>query len=491
MSWWRLAGATAAAAAIAGAGAALTDATEEQSSVAPLRLSDFQEVPCDGSLVASLRDQGKAVTCGFLEVPESDISALKVKLAIIRIRPQRTTQAPLLLLAGGPGDSFVVGAERRLDYLLPLGKERELLLVDQRGTGKSLPFLACRSKMREREDLERCYEGWSIDLDPQAYSTAQNVTDIEAVLNTFEIPFISLMGVSYGTRLALQFTDAYPQRVQSLILDSPMPVTEDLLAQVGSNAQSALDDVFVACSLQKKCGARFSAGMPELLQLVTRLNENPDHEGHSGRSFIQDLTQMMYSPGVLPLVPLIVDEALEGRFGLFDELLDGFSGHTFAFGAHLSVQCSEQFSKTSRQKIEEGDLNVAPELREALSAISYAEYCDVWKVEPTENKRETESSVPTLILSGLFDPITPPAYARLIAETLSKSRVETFVDLAHGVAFSKCGTSTVNHFLSREDLSQAPTRSSCNTETSALNFRMAVPRDTEIKAVVAELRNRL
>lgn len=462
--------------------------------------STFQELPtwrlveCPRALIGSLKTQApnRWVECGRLRTPESRGAWRKIELEVVRVRSfVRSNLAPLLLLPGGPGDAFIPALPDRLKYILPFSRDRELLFVDPRGTGGSAPRLDCPEQMRNREGLSRCFHKFHADLDPGAFSTAEQVSDLLALFNELKILRVAIYGVSYGSLVAVRFAQVHPLRVEGLILDSPIPAHVDLLSSVGKNAQTALKALLDSCVSQGECADPSALNLNELAATVKRLEDGSHSMTPLGRDFIRGISALMFSPTALAFLPHLITEARQGRFDDYERMVAGFGKSNLAFGVHLSVQCGEFLPLSSQKSIATSDQEVLQPLRTALSARQYLDFCREWKVPPASRSVLPPPTQPTLILSGRFDHLTPPSYAMAVASRLQDATLIIQENVGHGVAFGPCGAALVEAFLSEGSSGVNPSAGSCREMTPKVSFQNRRPTSTELDQMAEELRHRL
>jgi pimeloyl-ACP methyl ester carboxylesterase len=451
-------------------------------------------VDCERPLIRALAKNApnRRAECGRLRVLESDASSRVLELQVVRLHPlPAATRVPLVLLPGGPGDAFIPGLSQRLPYILPLSKDRELIVMDPRGTGASLPRLDCPDTMRDRKGLARCFAGFQADLDPGAFSTERQLSDLLALLGELKVSKVAIYGVSYGTLVAYRFASTHPSRVDRLILDSPVPEGVDLLAGVGKNAQAALEVLLRACSNQAACSNDEWLDLSRLGELVARLDAPPHSAAPTGRSFLRGITSLMLSPTAMRFLPHVISEASRGKFQSYWQLMAAFGDSTLAFGVHLSVQCGEVYPLSSPESLWAADQDVLVPLRGALSARPYFDFCEEWKIPPVKVIESSRVALPALILSGRFDHLTPHSYAQMVAERLPQSELIVQRNIGHGVAFSACGAQAVSVFLSGASSVRELLDPPCDSDIEEIGLEGRDPTVRELEAIERELRYRL
>lgn len=426
----------------------------------PEPLDDFEEQRCETKI------SGYATQCGWVTVPESPGSPRTVELFVLRVFSDAPAPEadPIVYLDGGPGSpgtSTVVGMFESFE---PLLDNRDLVAIDQRGTGRSTPSLACTeieevtTRAQVALGLGQCFERLSAEVDLGSYDTAHAARDVDAVRRALGYESWNLYGISYGTRLGLTVLRDHPEGVRAAVLDSVVPLEVDLLSSVAPNGHAALERVFSACVDDVDCGDAHPGGMPQLLSLVARLDAQPldvktkgGTHPLTGEELTELLFTLMYAPEGVAVLPALVDMVDEGdgaRLGpLVDAMFDSGSGDML--GPHVAVQCAEEAPFTTPEAMESALASVPPELHVGLGAAYYFDYCDAFRV-PSADAVENEpvvSDVPTLLVAGGFDPITPPAYAELVHGSLEGSTFVTLQGGSHGSSAMDCAPSFVSAFF--------------------------------------------
>lgn len=441
----------------------------------PSALPRFVQAPCPFTPALDLLNV-RSVSCGHVIVPEDHArpSGPSIRLAVAVFHPPeiRPGAPPLIWLEGGPG-----GAS--LDSLGPLItgslaramlSGRDLVLFDQRGTGHSLPSLACPEVVRAK------YELWAQRLDPEAetaaanrarqecrdrlvragvnlsaYTSAQNAADVNAIRLALGYETVMLYGASYGARLALTVMRDFPEILRGVVLDSAVPPQADLYAELPASAQRAFDTLFAGCAADPGCDAAYPNLDRVFTETVARLDAEPPtvqlrrtRTGETynlvltGARFTRALFQALYSTAAIPLLPRAIAAARAGDYEPFvaavrDLLLyDGVS-----WGMYYSVQCAEEVPFTTRATVAAAARTVRPEIVRALGGEGIFTTCTVWDVRqaPAIENAPVQSSLPTLVLAGQYDPVTPPAWGHLVASTLPNSTFIEFPGVGHGAAF--------------------------------------------------------
>ena len=408
--------------------------------------------------------------CATLEVAEDHAvpegRQIALRIAVLPAIRRDQQPDPLVLLAGGPGQASTEAFLNLLPFLGRVRRERDLVLIDQRGTGR-LSTLACDAGVveLEPEDFERalkgCLEQIESSADPSRYTTAASVRDLDLVLGRLGYAAVNLYGVSYGTRLAQLYTRHHPERVRSQVLDGVVPLDLVLGQSNGPDAQRALDLLFARCAADARCRAELPDLGPRLEALLEELERQPvtvsvshprtgePEELELNRSVAaQILRFLIYSPETAAIVPLLVDRAASGDPSRFAAqwlmVADGLTSINPAMS--MSVSCSEDAPFFDPQVAQPGFL------RDDVSS-QLARVCEIWPHTPVPaaEKQPLESAVPTLLLSGENDPVTPPAYGEQLLATLENGRHIVVPGMGHNVLSRGCVERLMADFIAAAD----------------------------------------
>jgi len=417
---------------------------------------------------------GQTAECGYVSVPEDrDMATGKtLKLAVARFKSARSTPEPdpIVYLEGGPGGSALrSGIEQFNQVYAPLLENRDLILFDQRGTGYSQPALDCpeykdwvfsvldqdlsveESERRGNAVLLECRSRLvSQGVNLAAFDSAENAADLDAVRQALGIEQWNLYGISYGTRLALTLMRDFPQGIRSVVIDSVVPLQVDLYTSIPGNAARAMETFFGACASNAGCDRDFPHLEQTFFDLVDRLNEQPAtfpitlESGEkrdlllNGDGMLGAMFQYLYITTILPFLPRLIANASDGNYALMGylqgQLLSQYDDTSY--GMHFSVQCDEEVPFESAAQLDAA-IEQYPEYA-SLAGKSIFDLCEAWQAgtsEPVEDQ-PVSSSLPTLVLAGQMDPITPPEWAQLSAQTLSQSFYFEFPNAGHGASLT-------------------------------------------------------
>ncbi|MCP3139747.1 alpha/beta hydrolase [Pyxidicoccus xibeiensis] len=411
--------------------------------------------------------------CGTYEVFEDRAAKtgrkLPLRVVVVPALAAQPAADPLVLLAGGPGQ-----AASRVQVLMALERirrKRDIVLVDQRGTGDSNPleceFQSLEAGLAERfadtspvAQLHKCREGWAADV--RQYTTPIAMDDLDEVRAALGYEKINLWGVSYGTRAALVYMRQHPERVRTAILDGVAPMSLYLPLNAPRDGQAALDSLLAHCAKDATCAKAYPDLRPRTEALLAKLEAAParitvPHPRTgvpealvlSRRAFLAELFSHLYSPEIASLVPLMLDRATRDDWAPFVALSVGLSEtmeHTVSRGLHYAVVCAEDapFFDAAAVEREAKGTWFGPDMgREMLDV------CRDWPraALPPGYREPVASDVPTLLLSGELDPVTPPAWAEDAKRTLSKSLHVVVPGVGHNTLGADCARSLMQQLL--------------------------------------------
>ncbi len=414
---------------------------------------------------------GAPARCGTVDValdprdPGRGTIALRV---VILPATDQVERPPLYALAGGPGQAATEAFSALLPALAPVRERREIVLVDMRGTGGSMA-MACpaptdpQALLRATPDLARlraCLD--TLPLAPRDVTTARLVDDLEAVRAALGHDRIALMGASYGTRLALAYMAAHDQRVDAAILDGVAPPQMVLFQDFAADAQAAWDAHARACAQRPACAAAFPDVRGDLDRALARLDRGPvdvtlthprtgqSHDLTLGRAMVATAVRgLLYATDLAPLLPYTVHQAAEGRWqplvGQALVLAEGAAG-SLSEGMMLSIVCAEDVPRLdlARARDDARDTFLGATVIDMMAPL-----CAHWPAAPLPPGagEPVTSAVPTLLLSGARDPVTPPRWAELAARTLPRGRALVAPGQAHGTLTAGCVPDLLARFL--------------------------------------------
>lgn len=409
--------------------------------------------------------------CGTLSVPENraapDGRMIDIYLAVIPAESSISEPDPVFMLAGGPGQAASEVYPFILSVFDDLARNRDIVLVDQRGTGQSNP-LDCpnledlpldTTDEVALELLEACRQRLTEKADLTQYITDIAMHDLDDVRAALGYDQINLFGASYGTRAALSYIHLYPDHVRTVVLNAVTSPELILYLQVPADGQRSLELLFARCAADAACQAVFPDFEEQFWQIASALGDGQEvtfNHPISGRretitldkeTFMQSVFNLLYSPDLLALLPLLINEtAKTGDYGpLVAQSLAFAAGVDLYQGMFRAVTCSEDAALI--------DVDTAVTLQASsqfpLTAEEFIAGCQNWPLAdvPDAFRQPLVSDIPTLLLSGEADPITPPHYAGQVAAGLSNSRHLILPGYGHDVSLVGCIPTVITQFI--------------------------------------------
>ncbi len=464
--------------------------------------------PADGDAVGALLPHdclfetppGIEVECSSVSVPadyeDPTVGTLELEVAILRSPNPIAADDPVVYLDGGPGghtlDSLSIVFDASIASLL---EDRDLIVFDQRGVGYSSPSLYCGEVTEATIDLineelpfadelarmetalRQCRARLVAEgIDLSLFNTAANAADVDRLRAAFGYEEWNLFGVSYGTRLAQTVMRDFPDGVRRVVLDSAYPLEADLYGSIPGSADRVFQLLIDSCASDEACNANYPDLASKLRSAFETLNESPIPAVASnlisgapievvidGDRFIDALFTAFYDTSVLPLLPEVISDAATGNVDAINLILSSqlTQQELLSVGMHLSVQCRDELPFTSVEElVRQTEATVL--FNSVVDGHEYAQeqfaFCDVWDVPPssTNENGAVASDIPTLVLSGEFDPITPPLAGQAVSNNLTEAIFIEFPGVGHGVITTgECAVSVVRRFFAGRELDSA------------------------------------
>jgi pimeloyl-ACP methyl ester carboxylesterase len=409
--------------------------------------------------------------CGTLEAWEDREAAsgrrITVRFAVVPAKLRAKEPDPIVVFAGGPGQGAVALAAQVMPLFARLNDTRDLVFVDQRGTGGS-HALDCKGE----QPLQMMFEDaipakfvadclGKLDADPRFYTTTLAMADLDEVRAGLGYARLNLWGGSYGTRAALEYLRRYPAHVRTATLDGVAPPGMKLPLSFVADGDAALERLVFSCARDPLCESAYPR-LRETIEGVRRgLARRPMRVGITDpltgdretitvteNVFLSGLFRPLYLPELASLLPFAVTAASRGDFNpllaqnfeFADDLAENFS-----LGMHLSVICAEDVPRISA-----GDLaGLSKSFFGRALVDDFVRACAIWprgKV-PADYYDPVRSEVPALILSGGIDPATPPRHGELVASWLPNAKHLVAANLGHGVSLHGCAPRLLESFI--------------------------------------------
>jgi pimeloyl-ACP methyl ester carboxylesterase len=415
--------------------------------------------------------------CGMFKVAENpdEPNGRQIELFVARVPAISLNKAadPLFLIAGGPGTSAVDLYTSSATPFDRVRRDRDIILVDQRGTGRS-HRLDCRYEnenvfekfddVKVGADNRKCRDDLSKTSDLRQYTTSIAVKDLDAARRALGYQRINLYGGSYGTRVAQHYARRYPDSTRTLILDGVVNPEIVLGPAMAIDAERALERILKRCASNADCAKAFKDPFADYHALRTRLAANPVSvvvsEAATGRPIHFDFTGKhlsavlrfaSYNDDQAALLPLSLHLAmheenftpLANQFRVFAHSLE----EAFAYGMHNSVACSEDTPLIAAARLDRTALDATH--MGANQVEQLIEACAEWPrgVVDKDLHAPLKSDAAALLLSGADDPVTPPQYAVLAQRAFVDSKHVVIAGHGHGQLGAPCVDRVIASFI--------------------------------------------
>lgn len=438
--------------------------------------------PCPDYVPTSPR-----LECGTVEMPEDHArpNGTQIKLAVAIIHPEQVQDpnaTPLLFLSGGPGDQALGEVQGFLDR--PWVTDRDMVVVDLRGTGSSEPYLGCpeadavdqtgarsddaATRRKYLAGVKACRdrltgEGVNIRLYNYEQITA-DLADLRVVLGYKEW---NVYGISNGGRVALELVRRHPKGIRSLIFDASLPPQGNYYGELWPHAKHDFDVLFDACAADDHCATAHPDLEDRFFKWTDSLRTDPvsvtvtnPNTGEPTKVVFDDILAFtvlrgaLYDTSLFPILPSVIDGLIRGEgydFVATEVLRRLPGGRDFSLGENLSDNCREQVAFIPKQTLPQQAKRLRKYRRAILAADDLMrDECRVWNAGKADRSfsKPVHSSLPALVLVGSFDPVHPRDSAEAIASGFKNSKLFEFPGLGHGTVFAHdCPLSMVQPFL--------------------------------------------
>ncbi len=428
--------------------------------------------------VAGIRN---GVLCGSVQVPldpgRPAGAPITVRYVVVPAMARRKFPDPVFLLAGGPGQSAISVAAMTMPLFTRLNNRRDIVFVDQRGTGGSAPLM-CQDPehetLAEQSDPDRQLKlamackavllklpYLRSEADLGLFTTWIAVQDLDAVRRALGAEQIDLVGASYGSRVALEYQRQFPRAVRRSVIDGVAPPDMALPASYSLDNQAALDSLIAACVSEPAC-ARDHAGLqakfrkllqslPRTVKVAQPLSGRVEEFVLSRDMLLAAVRSALYSPALAAALPEAIEAAARDDFAPLIGLHATFVSRKatrLAMGMHLSVVCAEDVPRLPASSDPPG-----PDFGNEFARF-YQRLCSGWPrgAVPAAFYSVGVSATPVLVLSGGIDPATPPRHGERVARALGPmARHVVVANAGHGVLGIGCMRDVVFRFIDAVD----------------------------------------
>ncbi len=454
--------------------------------------------------------RGASAVCHLLAVPESraapDRRTIRLPVAILKATGPRKQPDPVIYLSGGPGEAPLAAPAPGIDPLkdgdwwtstAAIRRNRDFIFIGQRGAQLARPALQCDdiagprsllsrfgSRIDTVEDERRAMVKCRAELERKGIDVAQYTTpaladDVADLARVLDLARVNLYGVSYGTRWALELMRRHPALVRAAVLDSVYPPHVNGDQEEAQSVRRVFDRLFQECGADAWCGGRYPNLRADLEALVARLDRAPARlrlklaKGRTTAS-IDGTKAMLILLHVMRLggddvgrLPATIARAARGDYAalkVFAEDLEDSEGGIIdspieeMAGLYYSIECRETTAFVDRQARERA-IAEAGIYGLVARANTGPALCPLWRVPAADRaeKRPVRSAIPTLLLSGAYDWLTPPAWAEAARRHLANARHVEFNAMGHAVtANDDCAETLLAQFIDAPDPGRAP-----------------------------------
>ena len=421
----------------------------------------------------------REVRCGIVDVPEDpdrpDGRRLAIRFAVVPALAKNKSPDPVFVLAGGPGQAAMRVAGLMQPVMSRLNARRDIVYIDQRGTGASHALDCERTRKvlslsesvdpsRAVAQLGECVQALQARADLRQYATWIAMRDLDAVRAALGAARINLWGGSYGTRAALEYLRQFPQHVRSVVLDGVAPATMALPASFAIDSDAALKTLLAACAADTGCRTHYPQLDADLQRLLfvaergTRVSVTHPLTGES-ENLLLDRTVLagmlrspLYAPQLAAVLPFALAQAGRGHYDPLFALYSALTGRmsdNFAEVMHFAVVCAEDMPRVDAEQ-----RAAAAATRFGTSFLDlYERACQRVQVRevPAAFYAAPTADVPVLILSGGADPVTPPRHGEAVAKSLPRALHLVAPHLGHGVTQQGCAPELIGRFVRQAD----------------------------------------
>jgi pimeloyl-ACP methyl ester carboxylesterase len=419
-----------------------------------------------------------AARCGMLRVAENRSSPagaqIDLRLAVVPALNRRSTAAPLFVLAGGPGQSAIDLYASFAPAFARSNRNHDIVLLDQRGTGKSAPLNcaypedwtdSAATLPQLRTDTLACLAKFGERV--RDYTSSVATEDLEEARRALGYPRISLYGASYGTRIAQSYMRRHGEFVDAVILDGVIDPEKPLGPDTPRDGERALEQILARCAEARDCAQAYPRLPVELRALRDRygperlaLNIADPDTGlplaveFSRSTLTETLRLMSYGSTQAALLPTLLHQAALGQLAPLvaqSLMLARQLREQIAIGMQMSVLCSEDVPFYAAARIDRASLAQTYQGMDQIDALQ--QICELWPRGPVDRDLHARmrSNLPTLLLSGEADPVTPAADATRVATGLTRHRHLILDGEGHGQLATACVPRLIAQFLDVPD----------------------------------------
>lgn len=398
---------------------------------------------------------------------------IDVFVAVIPALSSQILDDPLVVFSGGPGQASSEMGALVIRAFKSIREHREIILIDQRGTGKSTPLRCVEDEAKDNDYsaakytafIQACRANYDIAVE---YFTMENViADSHAILEALGYHKVNLWGASWGTRSAIHYLRRYPDGVRTVIMDGVLPPDIGIFESSSLSATRALNKLYEACELDEACTKAYGNIDDIIDELIVKANNGAlmysGADPVTGErvsqtidfmTLVQNIRGILYAPQKATMLPMALDNLNQGDGRAFMALTSdgGMMSKSMYLGSTLSLLCGEEVPRISAERAKEIGAN-------HITQDTYYQYwlaaCKAWPSLGGDDDIHAPlvSEVPMVILSGELDPVTPPSMGEHLAKSFANSRHFVVQGVGHNVSYQGCVPKMLGTFLKEADVS--------------------------------------
>jgi pimeloyl-ACP methyl ester carboxylesterase len=443
--------------------------------------------------------EGVRTQCGVVSVPQDRTVNYtnRIELPVVIYRSSKPQSDVIIYLQGGPGEESIDWSLGFFDdYVSPILQDYDIVFFDPRGTGRSEPPLSCPElnslyidayfQSRSEEEVfndftaawAKCHERLiGRGVDPAAFNTTQSAADVRDIARSLGYEKVNLLGISYGTRLGLTVMRDYPEVVRAAVLDSVVPMEAKMFNRRSEDVQYALEKVFTDCANSPQCNGAYPDLRNMFYNLVQRFDKSPvtvkiqdPYSGFvykvkvNGVDMLSAVVAGLHTSELVPVIPKAIYDTQNGDYTFLSFSL-GIPGGTYndmGLGTYFATMCHEQIYATTAQELD-ADLGQSELIKKFSLASLFGsservfQLCQSWGAQQHDPRDSlpVTADIPTLVVSGEYDPTTPVTTGQMVANDLPDNHFYVIPGMGHGATVgNECSMKIMKEFL--EDPARAP-----------------------------------
>ncbi len=396
-------------------------------------------------------------TFGYLEVLENrqdrNSRTIEIPIYIFKSRSENPKKDPIVYTVGGPGYTTMPSAQF-MNYYKYLD-DRDFILVEQRGNYYAKPHLDCPEWSQAiyesnqpnfdlanydslfEQSVKSCKERLEKQgIDLNGYNTNEIASDINDLVNVLEIDKYNLLTISYSTKIAQVLMRDYPDKIRSVLMDSPLPLEVNYDEESVQNLMESISTLLSDCENDTECNSAYPNLKNRFFEYLKEKTANPlKVEIENPKS---DKTETFYlkgedlitvftsaSTGSVPNVPFEINKLLNNDLTSLEDKLEGLfqePGNGAGLGMRLSVWCAEEYPFNSIDRIKNETIKY-PEVKGLSPAVFGNKICEIWSVEKVAEieNQAVKSAIPVLFINGAYDNETPVKWAKSMTANFTNS----------------------------------------------------------------------